>query len=113
MMHHQRIALTSWSLLQRQQPIWCMCPTRCDTLDQDSARRHCFFLPQWHQKVLGEGKNGPPQSNLLGANRTWWYIIMTQRHQPTTPGAETIRRVQTMNKLMVWFQHRAGLADAL
>jgi hypothetical protein len=34
------------------------------------------------------------------------YVVMTQRHQPTTPGA-----VQTMNKLMVWFQRQGGLAD--
>jgi hypothetical protein len=37
---------------------------------------------------------------------------MTQCHQPTTPGAETIQtESSTMNKLMVWFQRRAGLAD--
>jgi hypothetical protein len=34
------------------------------------------------------------------------YVVMTQRHQPTT-----INAVQTMNKLMVWFQRQAGLAD--
>jgi hypothetical protein len=49
------------------------------------------FLPRQHQKVLGGGENSPHQSNLLGANWAWCYVIMTQCHQPTTPGAETIR----------------------
>ncbi len=49
------------------------------------------FLPRWRRKVLGGGENGPHQSNLLGANWTWCYVIMTQHHQPTTPGAETIQ----------------------
>jgi hypothetical protein len=42
------------------------------------------------KKVLEGGENSPPQSNLLGADWTWCYVIMTQCHQPTTPGAETI-----------------------
>jgi hypothetical protein len=50
-----------------------------------------LFLPRRRQKVLGGGENSPHQSNLLGANWTWCYVIMTQRHQPTTPGAETIQ----------------------
>jgi hypothetical protein len=50
-----------------------------------------IFLPQRHRKVLGGGKNNPHQSNLFGADRTWYYVVMTQRHQRTTPGAETIR----------------------
>jgi hypothetical protein len=49
------------------------------------------FLPWWRQKVLGGDEYSPHQSNLLGANRTWCYVIMTQHHQPTTPGAETIQ----------------------
>jgi hypothetical protein len=28
---------------------------------------------------------------FIGANWTWCYVIMTQCHQPTTPGAETIQ----------------------
>ena len=48
------------------------------------------FLPWRHQMVLGGGENSPPQSNLLGADWTWCYVVMTQSHQPTTPGAETI-----------------------
>ncbi len=41
--------------------------------------------------MLGGGENSSPQSNLLGADRTWRCVIMTQRHQPTTPGTETIQ----------------------
>jgi hypothetical protein len=48
------------------------------------------FLPRRRRKVLGGGENSLPQSNLLGADRTWGYVVMTQSHQPTTPGAETI-----------------------
>ena len=48
------------------------------------------YFPWGRQKVLGGGENSPPQSNLLGADRTWCYVVMTQSHQPTTPGAETI-----------------------
>jgi hypothetical protein len=71
-----------------------------------------LFLPQQLQKVLGGGENSPHQSNLLGNNRTWCYVVMTQRHQPTTPGAETIQTESSnLNKLMVWFQRWGGLAD--
>ncbi len=48
------------------------------------------FLPRRHWKVLGGCENSPPQSNHLGADLTWCYVVMTQSHQPTTPGAETI-----------------------
>ncbi len=48
------------------------------------------FLPRRRQKMLRGSENSPPQSNLLGADRTWCYVVMTQCHQPTTPGAETI-----------------------
>ncbi len=41
--------------------------------------------------MLGGGENSPHQSNLLGADQTWRYVVMTQCHQLTTPGAETIR----------------------
>jgi hypothetical protein len=47
------------------------------------------FLPRWHQKVLGGGENSPHQSNLLGADWTWCYVVMIQSHQPATPGNET------------------------
>ncbi len=65
------------------------CAVTAATLDQDSAHGWCL-LPQEHWKVLGGGENSPHQSNLLGADRTWSYVVMTQHHQPTTPGAETI-----------------------
>jgi hypothetical protein len=47
------------------------------------------FLPRRQQKVIGGGENSPHQSNLFGANQTWCYVVITQRHQPTTPGAKT------------------------
>jgi hypothetical protein len=57
------------------------------------------FLPRQHQKVLGGG-NSPPQSNLLGADWTWCYVVMTQSHQPTTPGAETIPTESSNHELI-------------
>jgi hypothetical protein len=56
------------------------------------------FLTRWCQKVLGGHENSPPQSNLLGANWTWFYVIMTQCHQPTTPGAETMQTESSNHK---------------
>ncbi len=58
------------------------------------------FLPQQRQKVLGGGENSPPKSNLLGADRTWCYVVMTQSHQPTTPGTETIPTESSNHELI-------------
>jgi hypothetical protein len=46
------------------------------------------------RKVLGGGANSPPMqpsSRRQNSRQTWCYVIRTQYHQPTTPGAETIR----------------------
>jgi hypothetical protein len=58
------------------------------------------FLPRRCQKVLGGGENSPPQSNILDADWTWCYVVMTQSHQPTTPGAETIPTESSNHKLI-------------
>jgi hypothetical protein len=58
------------------------------------------FLPQQHQKVIRGGENSPHQSNLFGTNRTWCYVVMTQHHQPTTPGAETIQTESSNHELI-------------
>ncbi len=58
------------------------------------------FLPRRCRKVLGGGENSPPQSNLLGADRTWCYVVMTQSHQPTTAGAETIPSESSNHELI-------------
>jgi hypothetical protein len=52
------------------------------------------------ERCLEEVKIAPPQSNLLGANRTWCYVVMTQSYQPTTPGAETIQTVSSNHELI-------------
>jgi hypothetical protein len=110
-MHHQRIALTSLPLLQRQQPIWHLCHTRRNTRSR-WCMQPMLFLPRWHRKLLGGGENSPHQSNLFGADRTWCYVVthspISQTHLALKPYEQ---RVQTMNKLMVWCQRRAGLAD--
>jgi hypothetical protein len=77
-------------LLQRQQPTWCLGRIRRATRSR-LCTRTMLFLPRRRQKVLGGGEISPPWSNLLGADRTWCYVIMTKRHQPTAPGAETIQ----------------------
>jgi hypothetical protein len=58
------------------------------------------FLPRWRRKVLGEGENSPSQSNRLGADQTWCYVVMTQSHQPTTPGTETIPTESSNHELI-------------
>ncbi len=56
------------------------------------------FLPQRHQKVLGGGENSPHQSNFLGADRTWCYVVthsaISRPHLALKPYQQ---RVQTMN----------------
>ena len=52
------------------------------------------ILPRWCQKVLGGGENSPPMqpsSCHQISHQTWCYVVRTQHHQPTMPGAETIR----------------------
>jgi hypothetical protein len=71
-------------------------PQHCiKTVHADDA-----FLPWRHQKVLRGGENSPPQSNLLGADRTWCYVVMTQSHQPITPGTETILTESSNHELI-------------
>jgi hypothetical protein len=50
--------------------------------------------------VLEGGENSPPQSKLLGADRTWCYVVKTQSHQPTTPGTETIPTESSNHELI-------------
>jgi hypothetical protein len=56
------------------------------------------FLPRRHRKVLGRGENSPHQSNLLGADWTWCYVVthsaISQPHPALKPYQQ---RVQTMN----------------
>jgi hypothetical protein len=52
------------------------------------------ILPRRRQKVLGGGANSPPMqpsSCRQNSRQTWCYVVRTQHHQPTMPGAETIR----------------------
>jgi hypothetical protein len=56
------------------------------------------FLPRQCQKVLGEGENSPHQSNLLGANRTWCYVVTHSAISQPHPALKAYQqRVQTMN----------------
>ncbi len=98
-MHHRRIALTSLSLLQRQQPIWRLCRTRHDTTSK-RCMQTMFFCHGGTKRCLEEVKIAPPQSNRLGADRTWCYVVMTQSHQPTTPSAETIPTESSNHELI-------------
>ncbi len=66
-------------------------PPQCQTKMMHSGN---VILPRWRQKVLGGGTNSPPMqpsSRRQNSRQTWCYVIRTQHHQPTTPGAETIR----------------------
>ncbi len=51
------------------------------------------ILPWQRQKVLGGGANSPPMqpsSRRQNSRQTWCYVVRTQHHQPTMPGAESI-----------------------
>jgi hypothetical protein len=45
------------------------------------------------KRCLEEVKIAPTNPTFLApiGHGTWCYVIMTQHHQPTTPGAETIQ----------------------
>ncbi len=88
-MHHWHIALTSLPLLQGQQPIWRLCCTRCNTRSRWYTQT-ILFCHGSAERCLEEVKIAPPQFNLLSADWTWCYVVMTQRHQPTLPSTETI-----------------------
>jgi hypothetical protein len=97
-MHHWCIALTSLPLLQRQQPIRSLCRTRHDT-----RPRRCtwmmFFCHGGTKRCLEEVKIVPPHPTFLepvghGA------MSHTQRHQPTTPSAETIPTKSSNHELI-------------
>ncbi len=110
-MHHQRIALTSLPLLQRQQPIWCLCCTRRNTRSRQCMQT--MLLCHGGAKRCLEGvKIAPTNPTFLapighGVLSSWHNAIS----QPHSVLKSYKQRVQTMNKLMVWFQRRAGLAD--
>ncbi len=70
-----------------------------------------LFLPWWCQWVLGGSENSPQQSYLFYANRTRCYVITHRAiSRPQLALKPYQQRVQTMNKLMEWFQRQAGLA---
>jgi hypothetical protein len=63
-MHHQRITLTSSPLLQRQQPIWCLCPTRRDTTSR-RCMRTMLFCHSGPKRCLEEVKIAPTNPTFL------------------------------------------------
>ncbi len=110
---HQRIALTSLPLLWSQQPIWCLCRTRRDT----RSRRCMWTMLFCHggtERCLEEVKIAPTNPTFLAlighGVMLSWHNAISWPH-PVLKPCEQI--VQTMNKLMVWFQRRAGWLIAL
>ncbi len=95
-MRYQRIALILIILLAvtinaATNIVPALHPPWCQTKTMHSSN---VILPQWRQKVLGGGADSPPvQPSLRRQNsrQTWSYVVRTQHHQPTTPGAETIQ----------------------
>ncbi len=66
-------------------------PPQCQTKTMHLGN---IFLPRRCRKVLGGNTNSPPMQPLLcrqNSRWTWCYVVRTQHHQPTTPGAETIQ----------------------
>jgi hypothetical protein len=55
------------------------------------------FLPRRRQKVLKGVENSPHQSNLLGADRTWCYVVIHSAISRPHPALKPYQqRVQTM-----------------
>ncbi len=110
-MHHRCITLTSLPLLQRQQPIWHLCCTCSDTRSR-RCMRTMFFCHGGAKRCLEEVKIAPTNPTFLApigcGVMSSWHNAISQPYPALKPYEQ---RVQTMNKLMVWFQHRAGLAD--
>ncbi len=62
------------------------------------------FLPHRRRKVLGGGENRPHRSNLFEADWTWCYVVTYSAIRQPHPALKPYQqRVQTINKLMVWF----------
>jgi hypothetical protein len=110
-MHHRRIPLTSLPLLQRQQPIWRLCCTRHNTRSRRRMRT-MLFCHGGAERCLEEVKIAPTNPTFLvpigHGVKLSWHNTISWPHPVLKPYKQ---RVQPMNKLMVWFQHQAGLAD--
>jgi hypothetical protein len=110
-MHHQRIALNSLPLLQRQQPIWRLCRTRHNTRSRQCMRT-MLFCHSTVKRCTEEMKIAPTNPTISAPIRhgvmASWHIAISWP-QPVLKPFE--QRVQTMNKLIVWFQHQARWAD--
>jgi hypothetical protein len=63
-MHHRHIALTSSPLLQRQQPIWHLCRTRCGTRSR-RCMRMMHFCHGGAKRCLEEVKIAPTNPTVL------------------------------------------------
>ncbi len=110
-MHHQCIALTSSPLLQRQQPIWHLCHTRLNTRSRQGMRMMLFChssAKRWLEEVKIAHANPTFLVPIGHGVMLSWHNAISQPHQVLKPYKQ---RVQTMNKLMVWFQRQVGLAD--
>jgi hypothetical protein len=91
-MHYQRIALILIVLLAvamnaATNIVPALHPPQCQTKTMHSGD---VILPRRRQKVLGGGANSPPSLRRQNGRQTWCYVVRTQHHQPTMPGAETI-----------------------
>ncbi len=63
-MHHRHISLTSLSLLQRQQPIWCLCHTRRNTRSK-RCMRTMLFCHDGTKRCFEEVKIAPTNLTFL------------------------------------------------
>jgi hypothetical protein len=96
MMRYQHIALILIFLLAvavnaATNIVPALHPPRCQTKTMHSGDA---ILPRRRRKVLGGDANSPsmqPSLRRQNSRQTWCYVVRTQHHQPTTPGAETIR----------------------
>jgi hypothetical protein len=90
-MHHQRIALTSSPLLQRQQLIWCLCRTLRNTTSRQCMRT-MFFCHGGAERCLVEVKIAPTNPTFLAPIG---HGVMLSH---TAPSANHTRRLNHTNR---------------
>jgi hypothetical protein len=95
-MHYQRIALIPIVLLAVAENSATNIVPVPHPLQRQTKTMHLVnvILLRRGLKVLRRGANSPPMQPSLrrqNSHQTWYYVVRTQHHQPTTPGAETIQ----------------------
>ncbi len=103
-MHHRRIALTSSPLLQRQQPIWCLCRTHRNTTSR-RCMETMLFCHGSAKRCLEKVKIAPINPTFLAPIG---HGVMLSH---TAPSANHTRRLKHTNReFKPWTNWRYGFS---